>query len=159
MLIALCFSCSFHCYPDSVDCPVKNLNAPSTKYKTIFKNFVYFLGLEKINVNTFLILTLTGIVKLLKINTTIVNDVKFELQLVTNNIDWRPYCAQGLVRSSEGHIWGIVIFPAKIFDHLQITKPTEIVFCADKNLDPGKLLKENESHKLFNYWELLEIIR
>lgn len=120
---------------------------------------ILFLGLAKVDSDNFLILTLTGALKTLKIDSSNLSDVKFELSLAKSDIDWKPFVAKGLIKSPEGHLWGIVTFPSKIFDHLTILKPTEIFWCIKSDCDPGKMLKENNDQRLYKHWELLEIIR
>lgn len=83
----------------------------------------------------------------------------YDIQDVKTDINWDVFAIHGVTKLLNGHVWGVLKYPCKIIDHLTQRNPIEISFCIKKDLDPGKMLRENPTQHLHGYWELLDVIR
>lgn len=127
-------------------------------WQNIFSFKIAIVGIQLMKPCYYMLTTTTGTIKVLKIIKT-KNDLEYKIFPVSVDIKWDFHACHGLIKSPDNIMWGILMHPCKIIDHLILRSAVQIVFCISTKFDPGKYLKNNSTCRLYNSWESIEIIR
>ncbi|XP_053686651.1 uncharacterized protein LOC128736195 [Sabethes cyaneus] len=108
------------------------------------------------NLNSFMI---TGTIFCCHIKTIKTNQIVIDLSTMKTDLPISKFSIYGVTATSNRACWMFVGYPSKSFDRLSLRTPTVVFFCRISGREPLKILLENPSLRLTEYYDCAEVIR
>lgn len=121
---------------------------------------IYFcyLGLEKLDDNILLVLTLTGAMKEIKLSCN-KGKVEVEWRHVYINVNWSMKRAHGFIFTRNKVLLGLLTYPGRVKDRKDEKDLINFLVFANLSKDPIQILMDNPTNSIYNYWDCFETIR
>lgn len=117
-----------------------------------------FLGLEHYENDTILVLTCTGVLKELQLIYES-NKLSIEEKDLETEIKWQKYRAHGLFVSRNRVFVGLLIHPCRLKSFAKTNYFMKAVLLKDQSKKPVKILLNNKTGSLDDYWDCFETLR
>lgn len=115
-------------------------------------------GVKHYEENTILVLTYTGVLREIQLNSEN-NKLVVTWKDIQIDLNWKKYRAHGMFLSHNRVFFGLLIHPCQLKDMCKISKFITLVMLKNNAKKPMKLLLNNASGSLENYWDCFETLR
>uniref|UniRef100_A0A182SZU4 Transcription factor IIIC 90kDa subunit N-terminal domain-containing protein n=1 Tax=Anopheles maculatus TaxID=74869 RepID=A0A182SZU4_9DIPT len=117
-------------------------------------------GLQQVCPRTYIVTTLPGKIFHIFVNgARSRNGMQLSLQEVKSDLNVGSYALYGVAASRTRTAWFFLGYPSRRFDHLTLRSPICIFFCRFNQKDALKALLLNNTNKLDNYHDAVEMVR
>ncbi|XP_055623515.1 uncharacterized protein LOC129766943 [Toxorhynchites rutilus septentrionalis] len=141
----LAFVCSLHGEVRSV--AIQNMN-----------NFM-ITGLQQLFSYRYILCTLPGSMFCVEIKFIKTGQLVIEHTPIQTDLNTSKFSIYGVTASKNRACWLFVGYPSKSFDHLSLRTPTVIFFCKFSVQDPVRILLENPTLRMTDFYDCAEVIR
>ncbi|XP_055538636.1 uncharacterized protein LOC129726066 [Wyeomyia smithii] len=116
-------------------------------------------GLQHFSQNCYIISTLPGTIFYCHFKIIKANQVVIELSTIRTDLAVSKFSIYGVTATRNRSCWMFVGYPSKSFDRLSLRTPTVVFFCRISEREPLKMLLENPTYRLTDYYDCAEVIR
>ncbi|XP_035907674.1 uncharacterized protein LOC118510217 [Anopheles stephensi] len=133
-----------------------------TLHGSVTMNMENFMvtGMQQVCPRTYIVTTLPGTIFHIFVNgSRSRNGMQITTQEVKSDLNVGSYALYGVAASRTRSAWFFLGYPSRRFDHLTLRSPTSIFFCRFNQKDALKALLLNNTNKLDNYHDAVEMVR
>uniref|UniRef100_A0A182MDC2 Transcription factor IIIC 90kDa subunit N-terminal domain-containing protein n=1 Tax=Anopheles culicifacies TaxID=139723 RepID=A0A182MDC2_9DIPT len=117
-------------------------------------------GLQQVCERSYIVTTMPGKIFHIYVNgSRSRTGMQIAVQEVKTDLNVASYALYGVAASRTRSGWFFLGYPSRRFDHLTLRTPTCISFCRFNQQDALKILLQNNTHKLDNYHDAVEMVR
>lgn len=120
---------------------------------------VLIQAVEKVNSNTLLVGTISGVLKEIQFNSSKSNKLHLTWRHIYVNINWAIKRVHGFAFSKNRVLFCILTYPCKMKIKKDEKSLIALMFFENCSQNPLKLLMENKTNSIYNYWDCFEVLR
>lgn len=116
-------------------------------------------GIKQMDENNLIVSTLTGTIYHLNLFIDPQNNPNIDLEKITCSVNFDEWSLKGIYVTKNNAFFIMILTPSKTIFRKRGKVMSKIIYAYFKNVDCIKTILDNNSQKLTNYWDILELYR